>query len=57
MEMLHFADAPAEALEALRTGLRPGDEADAGPALARSITCNHAGAASGPERSPTDGRP
>ena len=38
LELLHFVDSPAEAFEVLRKGLRPGDEADAGPALARSVT-------------------
>jgi uncharacterized protein (TIGR00730 family) len=50
VRMLHFVDSPLEAFEVLRTGLRPEDEAVAGPALARSVTRDYA-------RGSADGEP
>lgn len=39
LQLLHFADSPAEALAVLRRRLRPQDEPPETPALARSVTC------------------
>jgi uncharacterized protein (TIGR00730 family) len=50
VRMVHFVDSPLEAFEVLRTGLRPEDEAVAGPALARSVTRDYA-------RGSADGEP
>jgi uncharacterized protein (TIGR00730 family) len=38
LRLLHFADSPGEALEALRQGLTPEVEGPAEPAIARSVT-------------------
>ena len=51
LELLHFADSPAEAFDVLRKGLRPGEEAGPDPALARSINGDNVAAATSSEGS------
>ena len=40
LELLHFVDSPAAALDELRRHLRPEEAATAAPALARTVTCD-----------------
>jgi uncharacterized protein (TIGR00730 family) len=55
LELLHFADSPAEAFEVLRTGLRPGEEPGIDPALAKSVTRRDAGASTGADPAAVEG--
>ena len=50
LKLLHFVDTPAEAMTVLRKRLRPQDEAEAVPALARSVTSEDECATCGPEK-------
>jgi len=50
LKLLHFVDSPAEALAVLRRLLRPQDEPEEGPALARSVTPEDATEARPPEK-------
>jgi hypothetical protein len=50
LRLLHFVDTPAEAMAVLRRRLRPQDEAEPAPALARSVTPEDECAACGPEK-------
>jgi uncharacterized protein (TIGR00730 family) len=50
LRLLHFVDTPAEAMAVLRRRLRPQDEADAMPSLARSVTAEDECATCGPEK-------
>ena len=50
LKMLHFVDTPAEAMAVLRRRLRPQDEAETEPAIARSITAEDECAACCPEK-------
>ena len=50
LRMLHFVDTPAEAMAVLRRRLRPQDEAEPVPAIARSITAEDECAACCPEK-------
>ena len=50
LRLLHFVDTPAEAMAVLRQRLRPQDEAEPAPALARSVTPEDACATCGPEK-------
>ena len=50
LKLLHFVDTPAEAMAVLRMRLRPQDEAEAGPAIARSVTSEDECATCGPEK-------
>jgi uncharacterized protein (TIGR00730 family) len=56
VQLLRFADSPAEAFEVLRKGLSPSEEGGTDPALARSITHQDAGASTGPDPSAVEGR-
>jgi uncharacterized protein (TIGR00730 family) len=40
LRLLRFVDTPAEAMAVLQQGLRPQDDAEPVPALARSVTCD-----------------
>ena len=55
VQMLQFVDSPAEAFELLRKGLRPGDEPDTCPALAKTITRDRTGASTSPTRTAGQG--
>jgi uncharacterized protein (TIGR00730 family) len=50
LRLLHFVDTPAEAMAVLRRRLRPQDETEAVPALARSVTAEDECATCGPEK-------
>ena len=50
LRLLHFVDTPAEAFAVLRKRLRPQDEAEPGPAIARSVTPADECATCGPEK-------
>jgi hypothetical protein len=50
LRLLHFVDTPEEAFAVLRRRLRPQDEAEAGPAIARSVTPGDECATCGPEK-------
>ena len=50
LRLLHFVDTPAEAMAVLRKRLRPQDEAEPAPALARSVTPEDECATCGPEK-------
>jgi len=56
LKMIHLVDSPADALAVLRQGLRPGEEAETGPALARSITSNHSSGAAASASDSGEGR-
>jgi uncharacterized protein (TIGR00730 family) len=45
LKLLRFVDTPADAMAVLQQGLRPQDDAEPVPALARSVTCDDATAA------------
>jgi uncharacterized protein (TIGR00730 family) len=53
--LLHFVDSPAEAFGVLRNLVLPGDGADAGPAIAKSVTANSKGAVKRSEHASTPG--
>ena len=50
LKLLHFVDTPAEAMTVLRKRLRPQDEEETAPAIARSVTPEDACATCGPEK-------
>ena len=50
LKLLHFVDTPAEAMAVLRKRLRPQDETETMPALARSVTADDECATCGPEK-------
>ena len=50
LRLLHFVDTPAEAMAVLRKRLRPQDETEAVPSLARSVTAEDVCATCGPEK-------
>lgn len=50
LKLLHFVDTPAEAMAVLRKRLRPQDEEEAAPAIARSVTPEDECATCGPEK-------
>ena len=50
LKLLHFVDTPAEAMAVLRKRLRPQDETETMPALARSVTAEDECATCGPEK-------
>ncbi len=50
LRLLHFVDTPAEAMAVLRSRLRPQDEAEPAPAIARSVTPEDECATCGPEK-------
>jgi uncharacterized protein (TIGR00730 family) len=50
LKLLHFVDTPAEAMAVLRRRLRPQDEEDGAPNIARSVTPEDECATCGPEK-------
>jgi len=50
LKLLHFVDTPAEAMAVLRRRLRPQDEEETAPAIARSVTPEDECATCGPEK-------
>jgi uncharacterized protein (TIGR00730 family) len=50
LKLLHFVDTPEEAMTVLRRRLRPQDEDEAAPAIARSVTPEDECATCGPEK-------
>jgi hypothetical protein len=50
LKLLHFVDTPAEAMAVLRRRLRPHDEQEPPPAIARSVTPEDECATCGPEK-------
>jgi uncharacterized protein (TIGR00730 family) len=57
LKLLHFVDTPAEAMTVLRKRLRPQDEAEAMPAIARSVTADDKCATCGPEKEESPSTP
>jgi uncharacterized protein (TIGR00730 family) len=54
LKLLRFVDTPADAMAVLQQGLRPQDDAEPVPALARSVTCDDATAAAAKSVAPGD---
>lgn len=50
LKLLHFVDTPAEAMTVIRKRLRPQDETEPAPAIARSVTPEDECATCGPEK-------